>query len=53
MSERLGALWILFALRFWRMGDALGEDIDEAFLIQHDAVLAARPARWLEVALKD
>ena len=33
--------------------EALGEDIDEAFLIQHDAVLAARPARWLEVALKD
>ena len=32
---------------------ALGEDIDEAFLIQHDAVLAARPARWLEVALQD
>ena len=33
--------------------EALGEDIDEAFLIKHDAVLAARPARWLEVALKD
>ncbi len=33
--------------------EALGEDIDEAFLIQHDAVLAARPARWLEVALQD
>lgn len=33
--------------------EALGEDIDEAFLIQHDAVLAARPARWLEAALKD
>ncbi|WP_440111211.1 cobaltochelatase subunit CobN [Acidovorax sp. BL-A-41-H1] len=33
--------------------DALGEDIDEAFLIRHDAVLAARPARWLEVALTD
>ncbi|MFP5446104.1 MAG: cobaltochelatase subunit CobN, partial [Betaproteobacteria bacterium] len=33
--------------------EALGEDIDEAFLIKHDAVLAARPARWLEVALTD
>ncbi len=33
--------------------DALGEDIDEAFLIQHDTVLAARPARWLELALQD
>ena len=33
--------------------EALGEDIDEAFLIQHDAVRTARPARWLEVALKD
>jgi cobaltochelatase CobN len=33
--------------------EALGEDIDEAFLIKHDAVLAARPARWLEVALID
>ena len=33
--------------------EALGEDIDEAFLIKHDAVLAARPSRWLEVALQD
>lgn len=33
--------------------DALGEDIDEAFLIRYDAVAAARPARWLEVALQD
>lgn len=33
--------------------DALGEDIDEAFLIQHDAVAASRPARWLQVALRD
>ncbi|PJI98218.1 cobaltochelatase CobN subunit [Acidovorax sp. 69] len=33
--------------------EALGEDIDEAFLIKHDTVLAARPARWLEVALND
>ncbi|ART58853.1 cobaltochelatase subunit CobN [Acidovorax carolinensis] len=33
--------------------EALGEDIDEAFLIKHDAVRTARPARWLEVALKD
>jgi cobaltochelatase CobN len=33
--------------------EALGEDIDEAFLIQHDAVRTARPARWLELALQD
>ncbi|MBT9495307.1 MAG: cobaltochelatase subunit CobN [Paucibacter sp.] len=33
--------------------DALGEDIDEAFLINHEGVATARPARWLEVALKD
>lgn len=33
--------------------EALGEDIDEAFLIKHDAVAAARPARWLELALQD
>ncbi|MEH3086707.1 MAG: cobaltochelatase subunit CobN [Xylophilus ampelinus] len=33
--------------------EALGEDIDEAFLIDHAAVADARPARWLEVALRD
>ncbi len=33
--------------------DALGEDIDEAFLIDHQSVATARPARWLEVALQD
>lgn len=33
--------------------EALGEDIDEAFLIAHDTVGASRPARWLEVALRD
>jgi cobaltochelatase CobN len=33
--------------------EALGEDIDEAFLIRHDAVAQARPARWLDVALQD
>ena len=33
--------------------DALGEDIDEAFLIDHTTVAVARPARWLEVALSD
>ena len=33
--------------------EALGEDIDEAFLIKHDAVATARPARWLQVALQD
>ena len=33
--------------------EALGEDIDEAFLIDHKAVSQSRPARWLEVALRD
>ncbi|MEJ6000609.1 cobaltochelatase subunit CobN [Paucibacter soli] len=33
--------------------DALGEDIDEAFLINHESVAGSRPARWLDVALKD
>ncbi|MDH0863531.1 cobaltochelatase subunit CobN [Mitsuaria sp. GD03876] len=33
--------------------EALGEDIDEAFLIDHEGVAKARPARWLDVALKD
>lgn len=33
--------------------EALGEDIDEAFLINHENVATARPARWLDVALKD
>ncbi|QPF75439.1 cobaltochelatase subunit CobN [Roseateles sp. DAIF2] len=33
--------------------DALGEDIDEAFLIDHERVAGSRPARWLDVALKD
>ncbi len=33
--------------------EALGEDIDEAFLIDYKAVATARPARWLDVALRD
>lgn len=33
--------------------EALGEDIDEAFLIDHQAVANSRPARWLAVALQD
>ena len=33
--------------------DALGEDIDEAFLINHQSVATARPSRWLDVALLD
>ncbi len=33
--------------------DALGEDIDEAFLIDHRAVAQSRPARWLDLALRD
>lgn len=43
---------ILQALRKPLM-DALGEDIDEAFLIRHDSVATSRPARWLAVALQD
>ncbi|WP_157271413.1 cobaltochelatase subunit CobN [Azohydromonas aeria] len=33
--------------------EALGEDIDEVFLIDHAAVAGSRPGRWLEVALRD
>ncbi|PZR24732.1 MAG: cobaltochelatase subunit CobN, partial [Azospira oryzae] len=33
--------------------EALGEDIDEAFLINHEGVARARTARWLDVALTD
>ncbi|WP_236698307.1 cobaltochelatase subunit CobN [Xylophilus sp. Leaf220] len=33
--------------------EALGEDIDEAFLIDHTGIATARPARWLAVALRD
>jgi len=33
--------------------EALGEDIDEAFLIDHAGVPSSRPARWLERALID
>ena len=33
--------------------DALGEDIDEAFLIDHTGIATARPARWLALALRD
>jgi cobaltochelatase CobN len=33
--------------------DALGEDIDEAFLINHERVATSRPGRWLDMALKD
>ncbi|OWQ93992.1 cobaltochelatase subunit CobN [Roseateles aquatilis] len=33
--------------------EALGEDIDEAFLIDHAGVAKARPARWLALALRD
>lgn len=33
--------------------EALGEDIDEAFLINHEGVATSRPARWLHIALKD
>lgn len=33
--------------------DALGEDIDEVFLLDAAKLLQSRPARWLQVALKD
>lgn len=33
--------------------DALGEDIDEVFLIDADKVVNSRPARWLRLALQD
>ncbi|MDI1258367.1 cobaltochelatase subunit CobN [Aquabacterium sp.] len=33
--------------------EALGEDIDEAFLINHESLATARPSRWLDVALLD
>ena len=33
--------------------EALGEDIDEAFLIDAKSVAASRPARWVEQALAD
>ncbi|WP_028996765.1 cobaltochelatase subunit CobN [Azohydromonas australica] len=33
--------------------EALGEDIDEVFLIDHAAVATSRPGRWLDVALRD
>jgi cobaltochelatase CobN len=33
--------------------EALGEDIDEAFLIDAKSVAGSRPARWVELALAD
>ena len=33
--------------------DALGEDIDEVFLLDYKKLANSRPARWLQVALKD
>ena len=33
--------------------DALGEDIDEVFLLDAGKITASRPARWLRVALQD
>ncbi|WP_229722954.1 cobaltochelatase subunit CobN [Xylophilus rhododendri] len=33
--------------------EALGEDIDEAFLIDYASMPTARPARWLDLALRD
>lgn len=33
--------------------DALGEDIDEVFLLDYKKLANSRPARWLQVALRD
>lgn len=33
--------------------EALGEDIDEVFLLDGARLMQSRPARWLQVALKD
>ena len=33
--------------------DALGEDIDEVFLLDAKKIINSRPARWLQIALKD
>jgi cobaltochelatase CobN len=33
--------------------DALGEDIDEVFLLDASKLMRSRPARWLQVALQD
>ncbi|MET3494923.1 cobaltochelatase subunit CobN [Variovorax boronicumulans] len=35
------------------LAEALGEDVDEAFLIDAGNMAASRPARWVEVAIKD
>jgi cobaltochelatase CobN len=35
------------------LAEALGEDVHEAFLIDAKNIAASRPARWIEVALKD
>ncbi|MGL6203439.1 MAG: cobaltochelatase subunit CobN, partial [Giesbergeria sp.] len=51
-SEARRRQTILQALR-QPLIEALGEDIDEAFLIDHRTVATARPARWLDVALRD
>lgn len=51
-DEGLRRQTILQALR-QPLLDALGEDIDETFLIAYRDVADSRPARWLEVALRD
>ncbi|MDB5845881.1 MAG: cobalt chelatase, partial [Polaromonas sp.] len=33
--------------------DALGEDIDEVFLLDAQKIASSRPARWLQLALQD
>jgi cobaltochelatase CobN len=51
-DEAARRLMVLQALRTPLL-DALGEDVDETFLIDHRQVEASRPMRWLEVALRD
>ncbi|WP_245876392.1 cobaltochelatase subunit CobN [Caldimonas caldifontis] len=51
-DEAARRLMVLQALRTPLL-DALGEDVDETFLIDHRQVEASRPMRWLEVALSD
>ncbi|MFN3296104.1 cobaltochelatase subunit CobN [Caldimonas sp.] len=51
-DEASRRLMVLQALRTPLL-DALGEDVDETFLIDHRQVAASRPMRWLEVALRD
>ena len=35
------------------LAEALGEDVDEAFLVDAKNIATSRPARWVELALRD